>query len=136
MLLGKNCSTKTIRRFPKAFLSVLRAHSVSNNPPQVLSREKIFDIITREHSLITSDFQVGRYVMLHLMISDEGRWVGQKGSDVRSDIFECLLFTLMLWLICRHKDIGNSKVILTKKTYFYHLTFTIQSFNLQKCLDL
>ena len=40
---------------------------------------------------MTSDFWVGRYVKLHLMISDVGRWVGQRGSDVRSAIFEFLL---------------------------------------------
>ena len=50
MLLGKNCSTKTIRRFPKAFLSVLRAHSVSNNPIKS-SVEKKFYI--RGHSITT-----------------------------------------------------------------------------------
>ena len=106
MLLGKNCSTKTIRRFPKAFLSVLRAHSVSNNPPQVLSREKIFDIITREHSLITSDFQVGRYVMLHLMISDEGRWVG--GA----------FHTVVFWLICGHKELHQHESHFNKSKSF------------------
>ena len=41
---------------------------------------------------MTSDFWVGRYVKLHLMISDVGRWVGQRGSDVRSAIFKFLLF--------------------------------------------
>ena len=41
---------------------------------------------------MTSDFWVGRYVKLHLMISDVGRWVGQRGSDVRSAILEFLLF--------------------------------------------
>ena len=35
---------------------------------------------------------LGRYVKLHLMISDVVRWVGQRGSDVRSAIFEFLLF--------------------------------------------
>jgi hypothetical protein len=44
---------------------------------------------------MTSDFWVGWYVKLHLMISDVGRWVGQKGSDVRSAIFNFFLF------ICR-----------------------------------
>ena len=39
-----------------------------------------------------SDFLVGRYVKLHLMISDVGRWIGQRGSDVRSAILEFLLF--------------------------------------------
>ena len=43
--------------------------------------------ISREHSYMTSDFWVGRYVKVHLMISDVGRWVGQRGSDVRSAIF-------------------------------------------------
>ena len=33
---------------------------------------------------MTSDFWVGRYIKVHLMISDVGRWVGQRGSDVRS----------------------------------------------------
>ena len=34
---------------------------------------------------MTSDFWVGRYVKVHLMISDVGRWVaGQRGSEVRS----------------------------------------------------
>ena len=47
-----------------------------------------------EHSYMTSDFWVGRYVKLHLMISDVGRWVGQRGSDVRSAIFEFLLFSV------------------------------------------
>ena len=41
---------------------------------------------------MTSDFWVGRHVKLHLMISVVGRWVGQRGSDVRSTIFEFLLF--------------------------------------------
>ena len=41
---------------------------------------------------MTSDFCVGRYVKVHLMISDVGRWVGKRGSDVRSAIFEFLLF--------------------------------------------
>ena len=41
---------------------------------------------------MTSDFYVGRYVKLHLMKSDVGRWVGQRGSDVRSAVFEFLLF--------------------------------------------
>ena len=41
---------------------------------------------------MTSDFWVGRYVQLHLMISDVGRWVGQIGSEVRSAICEFLLF--------------------------------------------
>ena len=36
---------------------------------------------------MTSDFWVGRYSKVHLMISDEGRWVGQRGSDVRSANF-------------------------------------------------
>ena len=35
---------------------------------------------------------LGRYVKLHLMISDVGRWVGQRISDVRSAIFGFLLF--------------------------------------------
>ena len=41
---------------------------------------------------MTSDFWVGMYVKVHLMISDVGRWVGQRGSDVRSAIFELLNF--------------------------------------------
>ena len=45
---------------------------------------------------MTSDFWVGRYVKLHLMISDVGRWVGQRGSDVRSAIFEFLRLTYFL----------------------------------------
>ena len=52
---------------------------------------------------MTSDFWVGRYFKLHLMISDVGRWVGQRGSDVRSAIFEFLhLFRLKdhIFLIC------------------------------------
>ena len=43
---------------------------------------------------MTSDFWVGRYVNLHLMISDVGRWVGQRGSDIRFAIFEFLLFSV------------------------------------------
>ena len=39
---------------------------------------------------MTSDFWVGRYVKVHLMISDVGRWVGQRGSDVGSAIFAFL----------------------------------------------
>ena len=35
---------------------------------------------------------IGRYVKLHLMISDVGWWVGQRGSEVRSAICEFLLF--------------------------------------------
>ena len=46
----------------------------------------------REHSYMTSDFWVGRYVKVHLMISDVGRWVGQRGSDVRSAIFNFNFF--------------------------------------------
>ena len=53
-----------------------------------------FDI--REHSHMASDVWVGRYVKLHLVISDVGRWVGQRESDVRSAIFEFLLFRLFL----------------------------------------
>ena len=49
----------------------------------------------REHSNMTSDFQVERNVNLHLMISDAGRSVGQRGSDVRSIIFEFLLISLI-----------------------------------------
>ena len=46
-----------------------------------------------EHSYMTSDFWVGRYVKLHLMISDvKVGWVGHRGSGVRSAIFEFLLF--------------------------------------------
>jgi hypothetical protein len=41
---------------------------------------------------MTSDFWVGRYVKLHLMISDVGRWVGQRGSDVRGDLTSDLPF--------------------------------------------
>ena len=51
---------------------------------------------------MTSDFWVGRYVKVHLMISDVGRWVGQRGSDVRSVrsvIFEFLLFSFISSLI-------------------------------------
>ena len=54
---------------------------------------------------MTSDFWVGRYVKLYLMISDEGRWVGQRGSDVRSANFEFLLFTL--WCFGSYADIGT-----------------------------
>ena len=54
--------------------------------------DEIMYISIREHSHMTSDFWVGRYVKVHLMISDVGRWVGQRGSDVRSAIFEFLLF--------------------------------------------
>ena len=36
---------------------------------------------------MTSDFLVGRYVKVHLMISDVGRWVGQRGSDLPFLIF-------------------------------------------------
>ena len=46
----------------------------------------------REDSHMTSDFWVGRYDKLHLMISVVGRWVGQRGSEVRSAICEFLLF--------------------------------------------
>ena len=52
---------------------------------------------------MTSDFWVGRYVKLHLMISDVGRWVGQRGSDVRSAIFEFLLF-LFIFRIKGHSQ--------------------------------
>ena len=44
---------------------------------------------------MTSDFYEGRYVKLHLMKSDVGRWVGQRGSDVRSIIFEFLLISFI-----------------------------------------
>ena len=37
---------------------------------------------------------LGRYVKLHLMISDVGRWVGQRGSDIRSAILEFLIFSV------------------------------------------
>ena len=47
-------------------------------------------ISPREHSHMTSDFWVGRYDKVHLMISDAGRWVGQRGSDVRSVISDFL----------------------------------------------
>jgi hypothetical protein len=44
---------------------------------------------------MTSDFWVGWYVKVHLIISDVGRWVGQRGYDVRSANFEFLLFSLI-----------------------------------------
>ena len=40
------------------------------------------------------------------MISDVGRWVGQRGSDVRSAIFESWLFPFLFRLK------GHSKLIL------------------------
>ena len=58
---------------------------------------------------------VGRYVKLHLMISDVGRWVGQRGSDVRSVIFEFLLFPF----ICRLKG------------HFQNLSFKFANSNLR-----
>ena len=39
---------------------------------------------------MASDFRVGRQVRLHLMPSDQGRWVGKGSSDVRS-VFGLLL---------------------------------------------
>jgi len=48
---------------------------------------------------MTSDFLVGRYGKLHLMISDVGWWVGQRGSDIRLAIFEFLLFQFNYLLI-------------------------------------
>ena len=44
---------------------------------------------------MTSDFKVVRYVKLHLMISDLGRWVGQRKSDVKSAMFEFLLISFI-----------------------------------------
>jgi hypothetical protein len=41
---------------------------------------------------MTSDFWVGRYFKLYLMISDVGRWVGQRGSDFRSAIFAFFVY--------------------------------------------
>ena len=45
--------------------------------------------------------------------------------------------TVVLGLICRHRDIENStylKIILIKKTFVLSLLFTIKNFNLRKCL--
>ena len=72
----------------------------------------LFDF--REHSYMTSDFWVGRYVQLHLMISDVGRWVGQRRSDVRSAILE-------FWNFCFF--------VFFSKTYFLNFAARI-SYNL------
>ena len=62
----------------------------------------------REHSQMTSDVWVGKYFKLHLMISDVGRWVGQRGSDIRSAIFEILKFCFFLFI---SKSIGHSQIL-------------------------
>ena len=45
---------------------------------------------------------------------------------------------VVLWLICRHRQLENStymKVIL-RKTFLLLILFIIQNFNLRKCLDV
>ena len=59
-----------------------------------LVSDYFYDINVKEHSHMTSDVWVGRYVKMHLMISDIGRWVGQRGSDIRSAYLEFLIFSV------------------------------------------
>ena len=44
----------------------------------------------------------------------------------------------MLWLICRHREIGTSTYmkVMLKKNLLLTLLFTMQSLNLQKCWEL
>ena len=62
------------------------------------------------------------------MISDVGRWVGQRGSDVRSTIFEFLLFPF----ISRLKDYKKARSIkgLSCSSYVRN-TFAIKCPSLQ-----
>ena len=66
---------------------------------------------------MTSDFWVGRYVKVHLMISDVGRWVGQRGSDVRSVIFEVLVFRLKVHCQTYFLNFATSKGELIYKNH-------------------
>ena len=75
-------------------LSLTRLLTTSKPPNIKLDTNFSIKMSLREHIHMTSDFWLCRHVKLHLMISDVGRWVGQRGSAVRYAIFEFLLLSV------------------------------------------
>ena len=64
-----------------------------------------------------------RYVKLHLMISDVGRWVGQRGSDVRS--FEFLLFPFISRLKGHSKNSSVKSFLKQIKDLWKQILLTV-----------